>query len=316
MSAFPDTGTSTTTSARRRRSLPPVLLAMPIAAALLGVLLALAFAPEQKSAPSRPAPAPTGRTVATGDLRLTLPRGWIPTKTGPAVPGFPAGAETLHARARGADVAIALLPLQRASLLPPALDDVAPRPRITNAGAIGAYRYAFKRRTHRTVLAVPTTQGIATIACAAAARRECDRVLRGLRLAQGSFVAPDADAAFLVRLSAATKTLDTQHLRTRERLAHTTSPEAGAHAAARLAAAYETSARTLRPLVPARHGESATTIALLDRLRDGYQRLAGAVRGGDRAAFKATGRAIDADEARLAASLQAWQRRLTGPAPG
>jgi hypothetical protein len=315
MSAFPHT----TPTARRRPSASAMLVGLPVLAALVGILLALAFGrgTTTSSEPRKPTPAPAGPTFAAGDLRVSLPIGWTRTRTGPDVPGFPGGARTLHARVREAAVAIAVLPAERASLLPSALADRPPRPRVVSTRTIRGYHYVLPSTSRRDVIAVPTTQGVVTIACTAAPPGECERALRGLRLARGSFVAPDANAAFLARLPAAATTLDAQHLRTRERLARTTDPEEAAGAAARLAAAYEATGRTLRPLAPTTHGQAAATVALLDRLGDGYARLARAVGSGDHRAFKTTATAIDADEARLAASLQAWQRRLADPtAPG
>jgi hypothetical protein len=315
MSAFPHT----TPTARRRPSASAMLVGLPLLAALVGALLALAFGrgPTTSSEPRKRTPAPAGPTFAAGDLRVSLPIGWTRTRTGPDVPGFPGGARTLHARVRDAAVAIAVLPVERASLLPPALADRPPRPRVVSAGTIGGYHYSLPSTARRDVIAVPTTQGVVTIACTAAPPGECEHALRGLRLARGSFVEPGANAAFLARLPGATRTLDAQHLRMRERLAQTRDPHDGARAARRLAGANEAASRTLRPFAPTTHGQAAATVELLDRLGDGYARLAGAVERGDRRGFKLTATAIDADEARLAASLQAWQRRLADPsAPG
>ena len=164
------------------------------------------------------------------------------------------------------------------------------------------------------MIVVPTTQGVVTIACTEAPPGECEQALAGLRLARGAFLAPDPGAAFLSRLPAATRTLDAQRLRQRGRLARTKNAEGGARAAARLAAAYETAERALRPLAPGPRGPAAATIDLLERLRAGYGRLGAAVKAGDRGAFKDAATAIDADEARLSARLAAWRRQLTGPA--
>jgi hypothetical protein len=301
---------------RRRPRSSVALVGVPVLAAILGALLALAFGEGSGAPPPRAAAAPSGAALAAGDLRVTLPHGWTQSrKAAEPVPGFE-GARAIHARAGHAELTIALLPARRASLLPWGLGAAPSRPSIVRAGAIRAYHYALPAtgRGSREIVVAPTSQGVATIACSAAAAGACDRVLHGLRLATGAFVALDANAAFLAHLPAATRTLDAQHLRTRERLASTTDPEEAAGAAARLAAAYEATARTLRRLAAARGGRAAATVDLLDRLRSDYARLALVVRRGDRAAFKAAAAAIDAGEARLAARLQAWQRVLAAPA--
>jgi hypothetical protein len=293
------------------------LVGPPVLAAILGALLAVAFGQGSGTPPPRAATAPTGAALAAGDLRVTLPPGWTRSRTAEPMPGF-GGARAIHARAGHAAVTIALLPAQRESLLPPALGTAPPRPSAAHAGAIRAYHYVLPttRRGIREVVAAPTTQGVATIACSAAARGACERMLHGLRLAKGAFVGLGANAAFLARLPAAARALDAQHLRTRERLARTTDPDEAARAAARLATAYAATARTLRPLVTRPSGHAAATVDLLDRLRSDYARLAYVVRRGDGAAFKPAATAIDADEARLAARLQAWQVLLSGPAAG
>jgi hypothetical protein len=254
--------------------------------------------------------------VSAGDLRVALPEGWTPVHKGPAVPGF-AGARTAFARSYDADIAIALLPAQRLSLLPRELgaapNPASAKPGIVRAGAARGYDYVRPAKNHRVldVIAVPTTQGIATIACSSTvvAPGECAQALHGLHLTKGSFLPLGADSAFLARLPGATKTLDAQRLRLRTRLARASLAGGAALTAARLSRAYATAYRALRP-VAAPRGEPAATVTLLDRLHFRYRRLAVAVRVGDRAAFKAIAGGIGRDEAKLAARLQAWQRAL------
>jgi hypothetical protein len=313
MSAF------TGSTARRRPSTPTLLIGAPVLAALLGALLALVVGSGAGGgAADRPA-RPTGRALAVGDLRVTLPEGWRPASKGARVPGFPHDGHTLHARVGdpalgGGDVAIAVLPAQRPSLLPRALDDGGMPPRGVEAGAVRGSYYFVSSTVSRDVIVVPTTQGVVTIACTDAPPGDCEQALAGLRLARGAFLAPDASAAFLSRLPGATSTLDAQRARERGRLAHARDAQRGARAATRLAAAYDTAARALRPLAPGRRGPAAATIDLLETLHARYGRLGAAVRAGDRSAFRTAATAIDADEARLAASLKAWRPRLAGPA--
>jgi hypothetical protein len=295
------------------------LVGVPVLAAIVGALLAVAFGQSPSTPPPRAAPGPVGSALAAGDLRVTLPPGWTQSrsKAGSAIPGFDT-ARAIHARAGRAELTIALLPAHRVSLLPPGLGETPRRPTVARAGAIRAYHYVLPTtdRGPRELVAAPTTHGVATIACSAAPRGACERVLHGLRLATGGFLPLDANAAFLARLPGATRALDEQHLRTREALARTTDPDEAARASARLAAAYGVAARTLNPLATAPGGRAAATVDLLDHLRSDYARLASVVPSGDRAAFKAAAAAVDADEARLAARLQAWQRLLAGPDAG
>jgi len=317
MSAFRDIAPTF----QRRPRPATVLVGVPVLAAIVGALLAVAFGrgpgtPAPRAAAPAPAQAPAGPALSAGALRVTLPPGWTQSKGKGAepIPGFD-GAHAIHARAGHATATIALLPAHRASLLPAHLAKTPPRPAVARAGAIRAYRYALPAagEATREVIVAPTTHGIATIACSPAAASGCDRILHGVRLTAGAFLALDASAAFLARLPAATRALDAEHLRMREALARTTDPDEAARAATRLATAYEAAERTLNPLATTPNGRAAATVDLLQRLRDDYARLAPAVRAGRRAAFKAAAATVDADEARLAARLQAWQRVLAGP---
>jgi hypothetical protein len=307
---------------RRRPSAAAVLVALPLLAAILGAILALASRDDPAPAPARATPAPAGRTVSAGDLRLTLPEGWTPIRKIPAVPGFE-GARATFARSWNADVAIALLPAVKPSLLPGQLDaakgPASSRPRVARAGGLHAYHYVRDPEGEGVldIVAVPTTQGVATIACRSTvvAPDECDLALDGLRLARGSFLPLSADAAFLSRLPAVAAALDARRVRLRARLARAALAENAARTAARLAGAYAGAHRALRPLAAPR-SEAAGTVSMLKRLRARYVRLAGALRTGDRAAFTATAHAIDRDESRLAARLERWQRALAPPASG
>jgi hypothetical protein len=305
-----------TATAHRRPSSTAVLVGLPLLAALLGALLAVAFGRDAGDGPGRASLAPAARILSAGDLRLTLPQGWTPLRSGPDVPGFE-GTRRAFARSWNADVVIALLPAARPSLLPARLDTAkrraSARPRVVRAGAVRAYHYVRAPKGQRVldVVVVPTTQGIATIACASAvvAPYECDLALRTLRLARGSFLALSTDAAFLARLPAAAATLDARRVRLRTRMARASLPEEAARAAAGLASAYAAAHRALRPLV-APHSEAAGTVRLLERLRVRYGVLAGALRAADRRAFAMTARTIASEESRFAARLGDWQRVL------
>lgn len=312
MSAFDHGG-----EAAPQRPFPAALLVgLPVLAAVVGAVLALAFG-NTDTAPVR-STSPPGETVAAGDLRLKLPEGWTPARKVQDVPGFE-GARKAFARSWGADVTIALLPAVRPSLLPRLLGAAqgltSSRPRVVRAGAVRAYHYIGDTTADGVieVVVVPTTQGVATIACAslALAPGACDPALRGLRLARGSFLPLSADAAFLSRLPAVAATLDAQRVRLRARLARASLPEDAARAAARLAGAYAEARGALRALA-APPSRAARTVRLLDGLRARYGRLADAVRTGDRTAFATTARAIGRDESRLATRLKSWQRAIPG----
>jgi hypothetical protein len=307
-----------TTTVQRRHPASLALLGLPVAAALLGAVLAIAFgAPAaQKPHAAAPSAASAGPVVSAGPLRVTLPEGWTPARNGPKIPGFD-GAHVTFARTYDSDVAIALLPARSASLLPPALDvatkPAAARPRVQRSGAVSAYDYVRPAKGRRVldIVVVPTTLGVATIACSSTvvAPDECAQALHGLRLLGGSLLPLSTDSAFLAGLPEAVKTLGAQRLRLRTRLTRAGLVAGAARTAYRLAGTYGTADRALRPLA-APHSKARSTVILLRRLRSRHFTLAAAIRARDRAAFKAAAHSIDANEQRLAVRIEAWQRAL------
>lgn len=307
-----------TATVQRRHPASLALVGLPVLAALLGAVLALAFGKPATDKPHAAAPvaASSGAVVSAGALRVALPEGWTPTRTGPKIPGFD-GAHAAFARTYDSDVAIALLPARSPSLLPPALDvatnPASARPRIQRAGALSAYDYVRPAKDHRVldIVVAPTTLGVATIACSSAvvAPDECSQALHGLRLTGGSFLPLSTESAFLAGLPDAVKTLGAQRLRLRTRLTRAGLVGGAARTAYRLAGTYGTADRALRPLA-APHTDARSTVILLRRLRSRYFTLAAAIRARDRGAFKAAARSIETNEHRLAARIEAFRGAL------
>jgi hypothetical protein len=307
-------------AAIRRRSSVALLVGLPVIAAVLGAVLASALSHESTHAPSRTAPKSPARIVAAGDLRFVLPGRWTVAAGGPRVPGFE-GAHPLFVRSWNSSVAIALLPPASPSLLPPPLAAArrpgGPLPIVVRAGRVRAYHYALVLGNDRVVdvYTAPTSRGVATVACTGILYMpaECDLAVSALRLAHGSFLPLNADAAFLGALPAVMTRLNVTRARLRGRLAAATDVVGGARAALLLAAAYGRAGRDLRPLAATGARTQATTDAF-GRLRTDYSRLAGALRDRDAAVFERTARAIRVEESRLARTLAEWQRAIRAAA--
>jgi hypothetical protein len=292
-----------------------LLAAVPVVAAAIGALLGWALRGDAGPSSDRAA-APSGaRTFATGDLRVTLPEGWTRATKGLSVPGLDP-ARTLQLNSVSTDVAIALVAPASPSLLPAQLDVGSRAPRVVRAGRVRAYHYVVALRANRVidVYAAPTTRGTATVACSSTVYElgECKAVVGALRLARGSFLAPTEHTALLERLPAVVAALNQRRAPLRARLATATTPEGGARAAERLAAAYAAAARPLRPLI-VRRGAAIDTIRTLHRLRSEHVILAGALRAVDRVTFTLTARRIRRDERRLDRLLAGWQRAIRTP---
>jgi hypothetical protein len=142
---------------------------------------------------------------------------------------------------------------------------------------------------------------------------ECDLAVSALRLAHGSFLPLNADAAFLEALPAVMARLNPARARLRGELVGATGVDAGARAALLLAAAYARAGRDLRPLIATGGRAHATTDAFA-RLRGDYAQLASALRERDGAGFGQMASAIRADESRLARALAGWQRAIRAAA--
>jgi hypothetical protein len=308
MSAF---GPGLATVSRRPSNLLHV--GLPLLAAILGAILGFAFPGDARDVPDH---ATASYVVTAGDLRLTLPDGWTPARTARGIPGFEK-TRAAFAQTWSGDAAIGLLPATRPSLLPPGLNAArssrSPGPRVVQVGGIRAYHdiRALKDGRVIEVYSRPTTQGVATIACASTMHQpgDCESGILGLRLAHGSFLPLSAEAAFLVAIPAVLARLDAQRARLRTRIARAAHTDGAALTAARLARAYAAAGNALRPLVPPR-SEASATVRLLDRLRVRHRRLSWALRTRDRTAFVRRARAINRDEARLAATLEGWRRVL------
>jgi type IV secretory pathway protease TraF len=308
-----------THSTARRGHATAVLVGTLVVAALLGAAFALALHGDKRKAPAPATTAPAGAVVAAGDLRFTLPRGWAPAGHRLAIPGFE-GARAAFARSGIAEVAIALLAPASPSLLPPELDaarSIPAGPRTIRTGRLRVHRDLRAIGDDRVVAVytVPTTLGIATIACSMTiytyAPGECDLAPAGLRLTRGSFLPLTDSAAFLARLPEVVMTLNAERDRLRARLGRAARTDGAVRTALRLGRAYAAAARALRPLVTPRTPASAT-VRLLKRLRVEHVALARTLRARDRANFAFAARAIRSDEGQLADQLTRWQGLLPG----
>jgi hypothetical protein len=297
-----------------RRPRPRTLVCMPLFAAVLGAVMAWMLHGDARDAPAGAAVAPAVPALAVGDLRMALPDGWTPVARGPKIAAFGV-ARAVYARSYDATAAIALVPATDPSLLPAKFAAAAGRPGVVNAGPLHAYLYIIGRGSSRElhVYALPTTRGIATVACTNSdvTPSECDLAVHGLRVARGRFLPLSHESGFLVRLPSVVGKLDDQRGRLRERLARAANSAAGARAADGLAVAYAAAGRALRPLV-AKTGSAPAAVRLLDRLSDGHSALAAALRAHDPTGFAAAAGTIRRDEARLERRLTRFERVLRG----
>jgi hypothetical protein len=178
-------------------------------------------------------------------------------------------------------------------------------PRLEPADASGALD----------VYVVPTTSGIATMACTAdkgviSTYDDCWRTVASVALRKVSSLRLGPDAAFRQRLPGAIAMVDAARDRAREPLA-TRIPGQQAKGAADVGLGYEAAAASLAPLVPASPAEPKAAVQALADAGAAYHSVAEALQRGDPAAFERGRDVVHAREHELKALL----RRLEVP-PG
>jgi hypothetical protein len=295
-----------------RARLPRLAVATAIAGAT-GALLGIALAPEGTNAPRAVAPEPR-IGLASGVARLVLPAGWEPLRRRSTLPGL---ADATAVRGVHVEAALDIRAPEDASLLPAALATAqtlpAPRPRRLDARI--AWRYDVAGATPGTrlvALALPTTGGVVTIACAAPAAAleraagECEQAVRAVRLEKAWALVPGPETAAVIVLPHAIAQLNRRRTSERSRLAATQSPVRRSAAARRLGAAYAATAERLRPLAA---GDALRVTAKLAALAREHRALASASLLRDAGAARRAGATIQRDERRLDALLAA----VTGP---
>jgi hypothetical protein len=276
----------------------------------------------------------TGREVA-----LRVPRGWSRMRSSPGL-GLPlSGVVAVGPRRRAGDPMVefgvmkdhvasnsALLPADLLSSIGQPAGTVPARTAVRLPGQrLEAWRYRGLRpaATERelTVYAVPTTTGVATVACAAARAQagafadQCEAVAGTLELVSGRPYPVGPSATYANALNATTASLQraTSANEATLRGARTLATQAGAARA--LAGDYETAAAQLAvlDLSPADRDANRRLVTALRRLSRAYRTVAHAATAGDAARYRAASAAIPEAKARVSSALAGV--RATGYEP-
>jgi hypothetical protein len=189
-----------------------------------------------------------------------------------------------------------------------------PKPRTGLLAGRAAWLYAGLPLNVRDALmdvtVVPTTAGVLTIACVAspsvwAAASRCASDVQEIALKGAESVAP-AQVSSQVHLLAALTVLDRALGSPQKELLAARLPADQAKAAEKISVAYRAAVRSMPPLADDR--DAATIVALLGRIGDDYQLLAGAASAGRRRQYDAARAAIRKSEAALAEALTQLRR--------
>jgi len=232
------------------------MLVLVLAGALAGLLLGRSIGGTDRSEPDR---ASAKRSVAAGQLRLSLPAGWSRSSDPPPIPGFDS-AQRIAAQqpALRVDVVAALLPADDVTLLPSQLlrrlttRPGPPTSALEIGGGLRAREY-LQLRLKGTgqvldVLVAPTTAGVASVACiarpaAAPVLSSCAEAARSVTVTGTRPVPLGPSAAFRSRLPAVLAALDAARMDENAAAAR-----ADRGAVRRLAAAHLRAGRALSPL--------------------------------------------------------------------
>jgi hypothetical protein len=220
-----------------------------------------------------------GEMLAAGGVRLAAPEGWRVER--PAAARAPDG--------NGRAVVRTLPGVVFAHELAPG------QPDAVRLGDLEAYRW----RGETTMIAAPTSRGVAVVACSGPARavRQCERAAATLESPRAKPTSLDTLGFYASHLHAAIERLE------RRRAA---AARANATAAAlRARTAYEAAARSLSDLAPPAAAAAANQelVTTLREIGAAYEGLARAARRGRRPAYAAAARAATRREAALRAVL-------------
>jgi O-antigen ligase len=274
-----------------------------VAAAIAGLLLGGSFGGGSDAPALRPATAP--RTIAHDGLRLQVPSGWVRGDAA-TVPGFkrPLGlrntGEDLHA-------AVERLPAGSPTLLPAAflqtLKSAPERPDLVRLGhGHDAWRYRFPLQygSQLVLYAVPTTTGIATVACMSPIDAGgCEALASAVTVPRSRALEPGTSAAFYSRLPAAVSDLDAARTKGTRELAAATRATAQAAAADGLARAHKAAGAALAPLTAEGDDLPTTTVGALTASATAHATLASAARARSPRLYADAGRAVTAADADL-----------------
>ena len=274
---------------------------------------------------STPAPSPSAPSLsssaANDAVGMSFPATWSRADRGPAIDGLDlARPVALSAGARDAGVVAGRTAATGPTLLPAAFVKQLPdRPAAERVrlGELQALRYANLRpggsATALTVFAVPTTRGVATVAChapvaaAAAFRADCERVAASLKLSGAKPYGLGPQAPYARGVDRALTALAASRGRDRRALANARTQGGQSRLAGALARDHDRAATALGGLAvsPADARAHAALVAAVRRSRDGYARMARAARRHDARGFAAGESAVRDGDAGLRKALAA-----------
>jgi serine/threonine protein kinase len=306
----------------RSQPRPALAVAGVVAVAVVAIAAGLLSGNRKPASPAAAPAAPALVSSAGNDvLDLSFPDTWRRASHTPAIEGLDlARPVALSAGAGGGGVVAGRSAATGPTLLPAAfVKRLAGRPAADRVrlGALQALRYRGLRPGGAgpalTVFAVPTSRGVATVAClappasaaAAVFQADCQRVAASLKLSGPRAFGLGPQADYARGADRAITALAAARLRDRRALAGARTQGGQGRLAAALATAHDRALRALSGLAisPADAEAHASLVAAIRRARDGYARMSRAARHHDAKGFAAGERAVRGGDAGLRTAL-------------
>jgi serine/threonine protein kinase len=300
---------------RAFKPFPIVLVAGAVLAAILGFVIGGSGGGGESGG------GPPTVQAANAAMKLKVPEGWSRLATAPAVPGL--DLEDPIANAPGADGETVIFgtvaeAANNSTLLPEDLIAAAgevPRGReAVNLGPadLQAYRYEDVRLEGLdrpvTLYTVPTTAGVATVACLPGPEGtpNCEAVANTLELSKGEPFPVGPSSKYANAVNAAAGKLTKAVNRDQRTLARARTPSAQAKAARDLRAAYQQASKALSrlELSPADRGANARLVAALGGVAAAYGKAASAADDNDKAAYRKATNTLKQAQQELAGAVE------------
>ena len=259
--------------------------------------------------------------ASNADLEAKFPSDWAKGDA-PKIPGMTFASPIAEApkTAAGAENVVVgqvkdannstLLPAGFLSALGLDPGEVPPRQAVQLAdNKLQAYRYANLRPRGLddpvTLFTVPTSAGVATVACVDP-KADCESIANTLKLNAGTAFPVGPSKEYAAGLGKTLGALDKKVSAGREALEKAGTPKAQAAAAKDLAAAYRTASASISKLEvsPADSAANQQLAAALKETGNAYAKLAATASAGNKAAYKKAGQQVQEAEQAVAGALK------------
>ncbi|CAA9473692.1 MAG: hypothetical protein AVDCRST_MAG65-949, partial [uncultured Solirubrobacteraceae bacterium] len=317
---------STDRVSRHHRTSRPALYGMralaPAAAAAMLAGLVLAVSADEPAQPAAQT-IPSSRQLAAGDMRISYPSTWQPARSGAVAARLSLTAPVALAPRPGVEaqpdsrLVAGMAALTGPSLLSPALERrlEGVMPEAVRLGEHEALRYRDVplggRDVDATLYAVPTTAGVATIACFSprfidTLAGQCESMATTMTLARADSLPLGPNVAYGRLVDGIVTRADSARWRGRAQLSYAKRSQGQGRRAAALAMTFRRSAARL-----AASGPQAGTavihedlVGALRGVRNAYEALATAANRRDRPGYNAARRLVSEREAALSQALK------------